>query len=666
MVDAQISRCVDARTDADRLRTEVDELKALGHPRASFAAALFELDRARKGDPDARAAMLDVADSLLTFWKDDSGRALASSHPVLEELWGDATRLLSGFHQKRFQRQLDGLWEARGDAALLKQRVDELGVDDDRRAEFARCLYHLELARQFVEGSRVEFARRAALIQEAYLDAAVADELVGGDQGLLHLWGELRPYLDEFFETLEERAAAAARARAEQEEAAAPSVENTAPGEAPDEPAVTAPAPAATPGDGHLPLPVATPYVSGEKPTSATLPPGSRFPAPRDTAPPLPRTTEPQAASLQNPLPEPPMPPPMEPKTAPRVPVVAAPPERVDVPDAGIPPPPPDPSVPDEWPGLSSLRSAPVPYEKQPKFFAPKPVAEKFDVNKTAPMMEAAPPLPQAESHITQPIELPEGELLDAVEDPEALSQTLPPDKARTLMVPPRPPPPPLSDTLPPGMDVKTLIGSSDTQTLDPDMVLDEGPPPPPPNDSSPRLQKPSSSSGPALEVVEDDEPEPGPVTQAFWRGTEVALGLLPPVDAPRVNTRVFAADHRNERKKLTNYLEDVKNRFTEAEVPESKALQCLMKMYLAAHLKEKTLFGQKNEKRAEGFREAFLLLGRDPKAAAHAAVWFEMDGPHTIEKLGEALEVLADYLQFCHRNTLDPLAPTSPALFLA
>jgi hypothetical protein len=59
-------------------------------------------------------------------------------------------------------------------------------------------------------------------------------------------------------------------------------------------------------------------------------------------------------------------------------------------------------------------------------------------------------------------------------------------------------------------------------------------------------------------------------------------------------------------------------------------------------------------------------LLGRDPKAAAHAAVWFEMDGPHTLEKLHQALEVLTDYLQFCHRNQLDPLAPTSPALFLA
>jgi hypothetical protein len=222
------------------------------------------------------------------------------------------------------------------------------------------------------------------------------------------------------------------------------------------------------------------------------------------------------------------------------------------------------------------------------------------------------------------------------------------------------PPPPPLTDTLPPDANVKTLVGPPDTETLDPDMVAEL--PPPVPNESSPRLQAPSS---PALEVVEDDEPEPGPVTQAFWRGTEVALGLLPPVDAPRLNTRVFAADHRAERKKLTHYLDDVKTRFTEAEVPASRAMQCMLKLYLAAHHKEKTLFGSVNEKRSASFKEALSLLGRDPMAAAHCAVWFELDGPRTLEKFNDALEVLTDYLQYCSRHALDPLAPTSPALFL-
>lgn len=628
VVDAQISRCAEARSDVDRLKVEVDELKALAHPRAAFAAALFELDQARKGDPDARAAMLEVADSLLAFWKDKSGPVLASSHPALEELWSDAVALLSGFQHKRFQRQLDRLWEARADAPLLAERVAELGQDDDRRAEFARCLYHLELARQFVDGSRAEFARRAALLQEAYLDQAVADELVGGDQGLAHLWGELIPYLDEFFETLEQRAAEAARAAAD----ALDSGDRTQPDGA--EPAVTAPPPAATPGDGHLPLPAATPYKSGEHaPGQATLPPGTRFPAPRDTAPP-PRSTEPQAPAFSSPAP-PPMPPELEPSTAPQVSVVTAPHELPETPAA----PGPRTGWAEEWAGVASLRPS-----------SPRP------------------PAPPAEpQHVTQPIEVPEGEVIDAVEElsttlppdrppPPPLSDTLPPDTlAKTLL---EPPPPPPSDTIPPDLR-QTFVGPGDSETLDPDLVT-EAPPPPPRESVPPRL-----ASSPALDVVEDDEPEPGPVTQAFWRGTEVALGLLPPADAPRVNTRVFAADHRNERKKLTNYLEDVKTRFTEAEVPESRAFQCLLKLYLAAHLKEKTLFGQKNEKRAQGFREALQLLGNDPMAAAHCAVWFELDGPHTLEKLHESLEVLADYLQFCARENLDPLAPTSPRLFL-
>lgn len=664
IVDAQISRCAEARSDVDRLKAEVDELKALAHPRAAFAAALFELDRARKGDPDARASILDVADSLLAFWKDKSGSLLASSHPALEELWSDAVKLLSGFHQKRFQRQLDGLWEARADARLLAERVAELGQDDDPRAEFARCLYHLELARQSVDGSRVEFARRAALLHEAYLEKEVADELVGGDQGLAHLWGELIPYLDEFFETLEDRAAEARAAALAQETG-----DTTHPEGA--EPAVTAPPPAATPGDGHLPLPVATPYVSGEhSPGQATLPPGTRFPAPRDTAPP-PHTTEPQTPVFSAPPAPPPMPPAFEPGTAPQVPVVTAPIELPETPDA----PAPRASWADDWAGVSSLRSS-SPEPPRPAFDAAKtaPVMEAApplpddDAGKTPPMIEAAPPLPTEPQHITQPIEVPEGEVLEVVEElsttlppdrppPPPLSDTLPPNTLARMLL--EPPPPPPNDTIPPDLR-QTFVGVTDSETLDPDLVAEA--PPPLPRESVPPQRLPSS---PALEVVEDDEPEPGPVTQAFWRGTEVALGLLPPADAPRVNTRVFAADHRNERKKLTNYLEDVKTRFTEAEVPESRAFQCLLKLYLAAHLKEKTLFGQKNEKRAESFREALMLLGRDPMAAAHCAVWFELDGPRTLEKLNDALEVLADYLQFCARENLDPLAPTSPALFL-
>lgn len=683
VVDAQISRCADARTDADRLRAEVFELKALTHPRAAFAAALFELDRARKGAPDARAAMLDVADSLLAFWKDKSGPELAQSHPALEELWAQAEKLLSGFERKRLQPLLDACWVARADAGRLAQAVAELGSDDDRRTEFARCLYHLELARQLVDGSRQEFARRAALLQEAYLDHAVAEELVGGDPGLEHLWTELLPYLDEFFESLDEAkakaAAAQAAARAEAEAAAGPAV--TAP-TSPMVEVVPGPAPSARPSEPRPPL-----STQPQPPAFATATPAGGMPSP-------PTVDAPPRASPAR----------VAPQDLPEVPPLPAA----------------EPSWADAWPGLASLRHPvepappePTPVEAAPpqrrprNGAAPTAPAEAFDATKTAPVMEALPPLeaeppPRAvrEFPVTQPVELP-AELLDEVDTfdgpPPDLNTTLPPDGPRLTPAaatlppdgplaaklhfapPPLPndtlppgagsladtlrpgelrpgglPPPPPDETLPPGVLARTIPGLPEGETLDPD-ALQEVPPPPP-----------GDASSPDLLVDLEEEPDPGPVTQAFWRGTEVALGLLPPADAPRLNTRVFAADDRKERKKLTHYLEDVRSRFTEAEVPESKAMQCLLKLYLAAHLKEKSLFGQKNEKRVAGFREALGLLGRDPRAAAHCAVWFELDGPRTVEKLNDGLEVLMDYLQYCARHRLDPLAPTSPALFLS
>ncbi len=205
-VSGLIERCAAALGDRARLKQELAGLRDAAEARAHFARALFQLELARTGDPEARSAIPAVADALLIFWRDGSGDALAQSHPSLPPLWVAAASLLISFEMKRFDKALHDCWAVRGDAVRLKVAMDGLQPDDNQRVEFARCLYHLELARLGHDGSRAEFARRVGLLSEAYQSARLADELVGGDAGLGHLWSEVKPYLEEFFESLEEQA----------------------------------------------------------------------------------------------------------------------------------------------------------------------------------------------------------------------------------------------------------------------------------------------------------------------------------------------------------------------------------------------------------------------------------------------------------------------------
>lgn len=204
-----IERCAAAMRDVTRLKDEVRALKHLGDGLAHFAAALFELELAREGDAESRASLSRLAELLLVFWRDGSGDELSRVHPALESLWLSVAPMLVQFELRQFDQSLLRCWKLRTEPAALAAAIDALSPEGNKRVEFARCLYHLELARQGVQASRAQFARRAGLLAEAYQDPAFANDLVGHDAGLLHLWGELKPYLDEFFEGLEEAAARA-------------------------------------------------------------------------------------------------------------------------------------------------------------------------------------------------------------------------------------------------------------------------------------------------------------------------------------------------------------------------------------------------------------------------------------------------------------------------
>ena len=164
---AGVDRCAAALEDLALLADAVAQLREHPEPTAQFAAALFDLERARRGDLEARAQLSQVAEELLVFWRERSGDGLADAHPALGPLWTQASALLISFEVKGFKRALDACWEARGDAARLQAAIVGLAPAGNRRVEFAACLYHLELARLLVDSSRGEFARRASLVHPA-------------------------------------------------------------------------------------------------------------------------------------------------------------------------------------------------------------------------------------------------------------------------------------------------------------------------------------------------------------------------------------------------------------------------------------------------------------------------------------------------------------------
>jgi len=90
-----------------------------------------------------------------------------------------------------------------------------------------------------------------------------------------------------------------------------------------------------------------------------------------------------------------------------------------------------------------------------------------------------------------------------------------------------------------------------------------------------------------------------------------------------------------------------------------------LLRLMLAGQLKEKSLFGQPNARRKEAFTQAFALLGKNARAAGHGAIWFELDGPKTLESLQRGLEMLTEFLTFCAREGRDPLDALAQAEFI-
>lgn len=422
----QLSRCAESLDDPTRARGELQRLRELGGAEAEFAAALFDIELARRGDADSRTHLATHAGVLLTFWRDGSGDALANRTPLLERLWLSLAPMLVQFERKRLELALALCWKVRGDSEALREAIEALEPQGQRHVEFARCLYYLELTRRGDEASREQFSARVRLLSDAYRDVALANDLIGPDPGLRILWGELQPYLEDFFDSMEAEAA--------------PTQEPT--------------------------RKVKNPLL-GEKPPK--------------------------------------------------------------------PPPPPPPSVPTR-----------------------APVEEELSV------------------------ELEE---------------------------------------------------------------VTEAPPPPPELDA---------------EILIDDDAGPDAATQAFW---SYAFASLRAVGSDSTRMRMLASESKEDRARLATFLDGLK---AHLEVPEARAFGALTRLTLAAQMKEKTLFGQHNPRRAEALEAALSMLSTDGAAAGRAAVWFASDGPVTDAALVAGLELLVPFLAFCARTALDPLKPETVKRYLA
>ena len=285
-----IERCAAALGDLTRLKDEVSRLKASGDGLAHFASALFELEMARQGDPESRSNLSHLAEVLLVFWRDGSGDELSRMHPAVQSLWLSVAPMLVQFEMRRLETSLATCWKHRNDPRQLAIDIQDLEPSGHKRVEFARCVYHLELARKGVESSRVEFAKRAGLLAEAYQDTSFANDLIGHDPGLMQLWADLKPYLDEFFEALEEQAA---RAQEGTKKVRIPSVPVIAPARAEVKTDPQMLAPVALGDDPQIPSfrtlvntskPLASPPVRPQK--APPPPPPQQPPAPGNATPP--------------------------------------------------------------------------------------------------------------------------------------------------------------------------------------------------------------------------------------------------------------------------------------------------------------------------------------------------------------------------------------------
>jgi hypothetical protein len=172
-----------------------------------------------------------------------------------------------------------------------------------------------------------------------------------------------------------------------------------------------------------------------------------------------------------------------------------------------------------------------------------------------------------------------------------------------------------------------------------------------------PSLAPPFQPEDDDVEVLDDAELEEPitPEVAAFWKHTIDSLGMVPKNEGRQLG--LLATDDRARRKRMNSYLDSIE---PHAELPEARAFACLIRLSLAGHTKEKSLFGGKNPRRKEAMQAALSLLDSDATIAGRSAVWFELDGQPTVDAMQSGLTLLYEYLQFCAKEMRDPKSASS------
>lgn len=91
--------------------------------------------------------------------------------------------------------------------------------------------------------------------------------------------------------------------------------------------------------------------------------------------------------------------------------------------------------------------------------------------------------------------------------------------------------------------------------------------------------------------------------------------------------------------------------------VSTARGMASLGHLFLATHLRMKTLFGKRNQRRAQAVRTGLVRLPADLEAVEHAAAVFELEGGAAMLGFEKVLELLLDFLAYCHQTRQDPRA---------
>lgn len=185
--------------------------------------------------------------------------------------------------------------------------------------------------------------------------------------------------------------------------------------------------------------------------------------------------------------------------------------------------------------------------------------------------------------------------------------------------------------------------------------VAPGGPPPPPPDAFAPRPAPVEAPPPLPREALASDSGRGD-----FWGFVDKALDRVPE-DSEDPQVRSLRVERGADRARLESFARELLERFPNHA--GARALCSLVQLFVAGQQKERGALAGVNRDRQELIRSGLSLLPAW-SAAADVAVLFENDGPETRASFAVVVDLVRNYLLFCHRNHCDPAAPEAVERF--